>query len=235
MEAPPPSPGDATPRWRDFEHRLDYSALRHLAGIYARAFHRLHVHTPCPIPRRGPALIAANHTAGLDPVMVQATCPRPIAWIMTRDFYDRRGLRWFFEWTQMIRIDQEGRDAGAWRAAMRHLKAGHVVGVFPEGRIEREGKLLPFQTGIALLARRGAADIYPVYLDGPQRNVPMFQTFVHAQHPSIAWGAPLRVGRGNLARRDLGQLTRHLEQRVEKLREYLPAPRKRGRSMLAPR
>ena len=226
-EVPEPSSAAAAVR-DDFETRRDIRLLRVMNRVYGRAFQRLHRHNLCPIPPTGPALIAANHTAGLDPSMIQAACPRPIVWVMTREFYDLPHLRWFFRWTQMIPIDVAGRDSGAWREAIRNLKLGRVVGVFPEGRIEREDELLPFQTGVSLLALRGGADLYPVYLDGRQRCKPMARTYLLPQRPSIAWGEPLTIPRARGERPSLESITAELHARVEELRERYPAPSRRG-------
>jgi 1-acyl-sn-glycerol-3-phosphate acyltransferase len=207
--------------------------VRATNSFYARAYHHLHQHNRCPIPATGPALIAANHTAGLDPAIIQAACPRRIHWLMTRRFYDRPAMQWFFRWSGMIPIQVEGRDSRAWRSAIEQLRLGRIVGVFPEGRIERSEEFLPFQTGVALLAIRGGADIFPVYLDGLQRNTPMLHTYLLPHHPSIAWGAPLPAARCNPNRQTLHQVADELLERMHQLRRRFPAPRRRGRSVLA--
>jgi 1-acyl-sn-glycerol-3-phosphate acyltransferase len=213
--------------------RWDYRVIFGLTRIYGFAYHQLHQHTPCAIPRQGPALIVSNHTAGLDPTVIQAACPRPIVWLMTREFYDRPRMRWFFEWSRMIPIDVAGHDSKAWREAIRALRQGLVVGVFPEGRIERERSLLPFQTGVSLLAIRGGASLYPVYLDGLQRNTPMLEAYLLPQHPSLAWGQPLPTSGIGTSRNKLERLTSELQARVADLASRHPAPRRRGKSLLA--
>ena len=101
-----------------------------------------------------------------------------------------------------------------------------------EGRIEREGKVMPFQTGVSLLAIRGGAPIFPVYLDGLQRNVPMLETYLSAQYPSVAWGKPIFTQGRSTARNGLEALTRELQASVESLGARYPSPRRRGKSML---
>jgi 1-acyl-sn-glycerol-3-phosphate acyltransferase len=213
--------------WR-WDYRLAYALTRQ----FAVGYQGLHQHTPCPIPRQGPALVVANHTSGLDPTLVQASCRRPIVWLMTREFYDLPHLHWFFKWSGMIPIDVAGHDSKAWRESIRALKRGQVVGVFPEGRIEREGKVMPFQTGVSLLAIRGGAPIFPVYLDGLQRNVPMLETYLSAQYPSVAWGKPIFTQGRSTARNGLEALTRELQASVESLGARYSSPRRRGKSML---
>lgn len=217
----------------DLPLTLPMRLVRALNSMYARGYHHLHQHNRCPIPVSGPALIAANHTAGLDPAIVQAACPRRIHWLMTRRFYDRPSMNWFFRWSGMIPIQTEGRDSAAWRKAIEHLRLGRVVGVFPEGRIERRGAMMPFQVGVALLAIRGGASIYPVYLDGLQRDTPMLQTYLLPQYPSLAWGQPLASARLDPSRQRLREATEALQVRMRQLQALFPAPRRRGQSLLA--
>ena len=238
-DAPSPlAAGRATARGRSdpsdhYETHPPFRAMQCFVSAYGRAFQHVHPHNACPIPPTGPALIASNHTAGLDPMAIQALCPRIIVWVMTHEYYDVWPLRPLMQWTQMVRIDREGKDSGAWREALRHLKRGRVVGVFPEGRIERDGTLLPFQTGAALLAMRGGADVFPVYLDGRQRNTSMTAAYFRRNSPSVAWGRPVVVPPGKPAPGQLDSLTATIQSRVEALRQHYPAPRQHGRAMLA--
>ena len=215
-----------------FEPRPDVRALMALVGLYGRAFHGRRVLRPCPIPATGRALIAANHTAGLDPIAIQSACPRPIVWVMTREYYDLPVLRPFLEHCEMIPIDRGGRDSAAWRSALRMLDAERLVGVFPEGRIEKTRELMPLQTGVALLAKRGRADLYPVYVDGLQRGVDMLPAYFGQQRPTIAWGEPFSPGDSGGGRGGLQAATDELRDRLLDLAQRFPSPRRRGRSML---
>lgn len=226
---PPPTPPHLSVP--ELETSFHVRVLQRVARLYGTAFQQVELKNACPIPASGPALIAANHTSGLDPLAIQATCPRPIYWVMTRDYYDRPAMKWFFEWIRMIPIDRLGKDAGAWREAMRRLKDGFVIGVFPEGRIETERKLLPFQPGICLLAARVEADVYPVYLDGLQRSTPMLRAFLQPHHPSVAWGEPVRLAEA-VGRKELAGAAERLQETMEELERNCPARRRKGRSLL---
>ena len=217
-----------------YEPRPDVRFLLGVVGLYGRAFQNRRVLSPCTVPSRGPAVVASNHTAGLDPIAIQSTCPRPIVWIMTREYYDLPSLRWFLAYCEMIPIDRGGRDSAAWRAALKMLKAGRVVGVFPEGRIETTRDLLPLQTGVAYLAKRGGADLFPVWVDGVQRNGDMLGNYLARREPAIAWGDRVPAGTGK-GRDDLQETTDALRDRLLGLAARFPSPRRRGRSALSRR
>ena len=73
------------------------------------------------------------------------------------------------------------------------MDAGRVLGIFPEGRIAPPGELLPFQTGVALMALKKCVSVYPACLDGTQRGKSMIQAMLLPQAARIAFGRPLNL------------------------------------------
>ena len=207
-----------------YERKWTVRAVKALVKLYAAGYQRRRVLVPCPLPDEGPALVAANHTAGIDPLVIQSTCDRPIIWIMDKAYYEQPGIKQVMKWAEMIPIDRENPDSTAWRAAMKMLKKGRIVGVFPEGRIERERTLMPFQSGVAMLAANQGVPFYPCFLDGRQRNKSMLRCFFLPQRPSVAWGEKLAVAKSKLKRDGMEALTTELRNRVEALRLQYPAP-----------
>jgi 1-acyl-sn-glycerol-3-phosphate acyltransferase len=217
-----------------FERRRDVRFLKALLDGLMRGYHRRVIHPgrTCPVPATGPAIVAANHTSHLDPMVLQSSCDRPITWVMTADFFDLPVLKQFLTRYKMIRIKQGDNDAGVWRQALRELADGRVVGVFPEGRIETSREFLPFMAGVAMLAVRGKADLYPAFLDGVNRRTSVLPAYFQPfQRPSIAWSEPLRISQGG-RRRKLDDVNAELLAAIEDLRDDYPAADRRGVSML---
>ena len=139
--------------------------------VYVRLVHRLRVRGRVPDREAGRGmLVVVNHTAGVDPVLVQAVCPFEIRWMMARDMMIPSMNRWW-RWLDVIPVDRgeqgkPGSDATAAKEAIRHLRAGGTVGVFPEGGIERPPRTLrPFAPGIGLLVRMTKARVLPVIIE----------------------------------------------------------------------
>jgi 1-acyl-sn-glycerol-3-phosphate acyltransferase len=143
-----------------------------LIQVYARLFHRLHVGSPqLAQSLSGPAIIVANHTSGIDPLLIQAACPREIRWMMGADMaVDQLGwlhLRPIWDWSGIIRVDRTGNDRTSIRKALDYLAAGGIVGIFPEGKIATpRGSILPFMPGIGLISSRSKAPILCVTITG---------------------------------------------------------------------
>ncbi len=185
-----------------------------------RAFHRVEALSPCRLPKTGPAIVICNHTSGLDPHLIQAACPRLITWMMAREYYDVPILRQLLDLVGVIPVARNGRDMGATRAALRALERGQVLGIFPEGGIESSDVLEPFQPGVAMMALRTGAPVFPAYLDGTQRRREMLDAFLHPQNATIAYGDRIALDRHADDRDKLATATKSLENAVEQLRQF---------------
>lgn len=160
-------------------------ALWLAARSYARLVHRVHVEGRENIPsdrRPGPLILVSNHTAGIDPILLQAACRFEIRWIMAEDMRVP-ALEPLWWWMRIIFVDRRMRRSPGVRKAMAHLGDRGVIGVFPEAYIERPAKqVLPFMPGVGVFATRAGAKILPVIIeDTPQ-----------AEH---AWGSFWRRSR----------------------------------------
>lgn len=147
--------------------------------VYARAVHglrvegRADVHPPVKFGEgsRRALIVIANHTAGIDPVLVQCACPFEVRWMMGADMMHPL-LKDLWAWVGIIGVDRASArgDAGALREGLRHLEEGGVLGIFPQGRIERAGAQgedrKPFAPGVGLLVRKSGAPVLAVRISG---------------------------------------------------------------------
>ena len=221
-EAPPASKGRRGLRPTDEamppENRLSIRLLQALDVCIARIYHQTIVRTPQRLPRQGPAILICNHTSGLDPLLIQSVCPRLIVWMMAREYYDIKALTWVFRAIEAIPVDRGGRDMTATRAALRALEQGRVLGVFPEGRIETTRALLPFQTGVALMAIKTGVPVFPAYLDGTQRNKPMLRAFLARNRATITFGPEVKLERASTSKEALQAATDLMTEAVAALK-----------------
>lgn len=210
-----------SPRFSRTENNLIIRFLQAIDVCYARIYHQLVVHSPCPLPRGGAAILVCNHTSGLDPLLIQSVCPRMIRWMMSREYYEMPALKWVFKTTGAIPVERGGRDLSATRSAMRALADGYVVGIFPEGRIETSRDLMPFQTGATMMAIKTGVPVYPAYLDGTQRNKPMRDVFTYPQKASLRFGQAIDLDRQSTDQAILETATAEIRATVEEMRDRI--------------
>lgn len=162
--------------------------IARLDRSYALVWHRLKWIGRENVPRTGPVILAANHTAGVDPFLMQAAVPRLIRWVML-DAYRYRVANVLWNAIDPIAITPGAGDLPKLRKVLRVLEAGEVVGLFPEGGIQPAGReLQSFHPGIAMLAVRGGAAIVPVWIDGTPEGKRMFWHFVKPSRSRVIFG-----------------------------------------------
>ncbi len=119
------------------------------------------------VPRRGPALLVANHMSHVDGMLIGACLQRFVRFMVWKPYYDMKAFHWFFKLTKAIPVGTSGpRDmVRSIQDARAELKAGHVVCIFAEGAISRTGNLLPFKRGLEKIVDGLDVPVVPVHLD----------------------------------------------------------------------
>jgi len=179
---------------------VEAGLLWHFARTYSAAMHRMRVvgkeHLPAD-RNPGPLILVINHTAGVDPVLVQAACPFEVRWVMAADMRHPLG-EGLWQWTRVIFVDREAGDVSGAREAIRHVKAGGVLGIFPEGGIERPARtLLPFQAGVGFIIRRTGAKVLPVIIEGTPYTRHAFSSLVRPSRVTLTVKEPIEYGRSS--------------------------------------
>jgi len=137
-----------------------------LTRLLCKVLHR-HPGLVLPLPEQGPAIVAANHVSGLDPLLLIAASRRPLRFLIASEEYHRPVLHWIFKAAGCIPVDRKGRAEQALRAARRALEQGEVIALFPHGKIHLDSDPpRPIKAGVVRLAIWTNTPIYPVRLDG---------------------------------------------------------------------
>ena len=144
------------------------------------------------IPSHGPVIIASNHTAAIDPQLMQAGSMRLVRWVMT-ELYRLPVLNFVWSRAKPIVLSVDGGNLANVRAIIRVLEDGELVGLFPEGRLQREVReLREFQAGIGLIAKRTGATIVPVWIRGTPQVHSMLGHFFRPSRSIVTFGKPYK-------------------------------------------
>lgn len=175
----------------EFFSYLFYRSVRLVGVPFLRLVFSLKAENAFFIPAHGPLLVAANHCSFMDPVVLQAACPRRIIFMMTERYYNPLWGRWFFKQMQAIPL-REGTvyNVGPVRKGVKALQEGKAIGLFPEGGISRTGVLQEGQPGILLLAQRTNSPIVPAYIFGTFRALPRHAIFPRPAKITVVFGKP---------------------------------------------
>lgn len=126
------------------------------------------------IPRRGPLLLVSNHVSAYDPVIFGATVARPITFLAKSYVFRTRFGNWFFqELFGQIKVDRQSHgNEAALVSAVRALKRGQAVCVYPEGARTRTGHLCRARSGAARIALATGEAVWPVVTKGMYEMAP---------------------------------------------------------------
>lgn len=166
------------------------------------------------VPETGPVIVAANHVSYLDPVVLGSGMKRPLTYLAKKELFAIPVLGPLISALGAKPLDREAGGVAAVRAALRVLKDGHCVGIFPEGTRNLDGSA-PEKGGVALLAALSGAVVVPAGIVGT-RDARRFHQI------RIAYGEPLRVVRDRKADGDdLEKWTAEIMQRIRALEESI--------------
>ncbi len=161
--------------------------------LFVFSWHRLELVGTHHIPKTGSAIITSNHTCAIDPMIIQAGSQRTIRWLMTRAF-----LFWWAKplWRIInpIALEFNKGDRGRIRQIVEALEQGDVVGLFPEGGLQRDKReLQPFKPGIIMIARRSGAPIIPTWIEGTPQTRHMLWHFIQPSRSRVVFGKPYHL------------------------------------------
>lgn len=152
------------------------------------------------LPTTGPVVVVGNHVSVLDGPLMAILAPRPVHVLAKQEMY-HGALGAVLSASGQIPVLREGPDPAAVKAALRVLREGGAVGVFPEGT-RGDGEVTRVKPGAAYLAMASGATVVPLVFLGtrmpggstnslPPRRSPMVLTF----------GPPLHVAQQPWPRR----------------------------------
>ncbi len=143
-------------------------------------------------PSTGAAVIASAHRSWLDPACVGGACPRVVRFMIVDTVYHKPWARWFYRMMGAIPIRPGGSGSlGALKEALRTLRRGELIGIFPEGRVVREGEQSVVQPGAAMLAARTGAPVIPIGIHGSAEAWPHGRPLPGPGRVSVLIGSPL--------------------------------------------
>ncbi len=142
--------------------------MRFLAWIVINIAYRIRPSGLENIPGHGPAVVVCNHVSFMDPIILGGCVTRPMRFVMHYKIFQIPLLSFIFRNAKAIPIasakeDQQMMDA-AFDKVDAELAAGHIVCIFPEGGITRDGEIQRFRRGIEKIIERRPVAVIPAAL-----------------------------------------------------------------------
>jgi 1-acyl-sn-glycerol-3-phosphate acyltransferase len=144
--------------------------MRFLVWLLIHTVYRLEKSGLEHIPEEGPAVVVCNHPSLVDALVIAAACRRPVRFVMDHQIFRTPVLNFIFRTSRAIPIASAREDPRllerAYDDIAEALKAGDVVGIFPEGGLTKDGEIQPFRGGIKRIVDRTPVPVIPMALRG---------------------------------------------------------------------
>lgn len=145
--------------------------MRFLGWVMVRGLYRLRLHgIEANVPDEGAALIVCNHVSYMDALILSATIPRPVRFVMYYKIFNIPVMRWIFRTAKAIPIAGAREDPALMQAAFdevdKALADGELVCIFPEGALTRDGEMGAFKSGVEKILERRPVPVVPMALRG---------------------------------------------------------------------
>ena len=168
------------------------SALYLPTYLMGRLLWRVYFTNHAPQELKGGALLVANHRSSVDPFFVQLAARRRVHWMVAREYCEHPVFGLILRAAQVIPTNRSGMDTAATKAAIRLTKAGRLVGMFPEGRLNHtRAPMVSVRSGAAMVAERSGVPIVPLYIKGSPYRREVWSPLIMPARVAITFGNPI--------------------------------------------
>ncbi len=162
-------------------------------AIYLKLLFRIKIYGRDNLPE-SPYIIVSNHSSIADPPLIGISCSRHrIDFMAKKEVFE---IPVFGTWAKnvgCISVKRGENSVQSLKEAIRRLKKGHVVGVFPEGTRSLDGKLQEAKRGIGFLIAKAKVPILPVFINGSNDAAPKYGKIKYGANISVTIGKPVKV------------------------------------------
>jgi 1-acyl-sn-glycerol-3-phosphate acyltransferase len=164
------------------------------------------------------AVYAANHTSYMDTPVIFSTLPFQFRILAKKELWTMPFIGWHLNRSGQIPVDTVSSNStvSSLGAAVRALRAGMPLFVFPEGARTPDGTTQPFLAGAAFLAIRAQVPLVPIALSGVYDLLPIHTRHFYPGEITLTVGEPIATA--GMTLRQVEELNGRLRETIERLR-----------------
>jgi 1-acyl-sn-glycerol-3-phosphate acyltransferase len=169
-----------------------------------------------------PHVYAVNHASAMDIPVLYVYLPFQFRIVFKKELLSYPIVGWQLKRSGQVCIDQQKptNSIAAIRSAVKSLKGGMPLVIYPEGGRTPDGEIKPFLPGAFFLAIKAQVDIVPVALVGTFELLPMNTYHIKCRPLEMRVGAPISTA--GMTMRDLEAVSEKVRKAMEEL-YYAPS------------
>lgn len=202
-----------------------WSARTFVVSPITRLLFRPWVKSRANVPETGGAILASNHLSFSDSVFMPALLDRQVHFLAKMEYFTGSGVKgWvtrrFFEAANQLPMDRSGGAASlrSLDAGLDALRAGKLLGIYPEGTRSPDGRLHRGKIGVAKLALAAGVPVVPIAMIGTDRVQPIGRTVPTIRRVGVIFGEPLDFSHLREQAQDIAVLRQVTDEIMEAIR-----------------
>ena len=140
------------------------------------------------VPRHGAFILASNHLSYADPNIIGGCLPRRLSYMAKESLFRNNFFGFLLTQVGTLPVKRETGDIGAIKEALKRLKLGCPLVLFPEGTTMSVNK--QNYPGVAFIAVKSGVPVVPVYVKGSDQVLPAGTKFFRRRPVSVTFGKP---------------------------------------------
>ncbi len=191
-----------------------YGFGRVVCGLFLKIAFNYNVAGKENLPENENYILCSNHRTYMDPVFLGMGITKNLVFMAKKELFEKPVLGAVIKKLGAFPVSRGKGDASAVQTAVKTVENGNVLAIFPEGTRSKNGELLRFKSGAALIAHKTGASVVPacVCFEGKLK----FRSKV-----VVRFGKPIKNEQLGISGESLAQIkqaSRLLQESVEQLR-----------------
>src|ERR1700760_3962726 len=137
------------------------------------------------------AVYTSNHTSFMDTPLVFSSLPFQFRILAKQSLWKWPFIGWHLQRSGQIPVDEESNSVAGLNQAIRVLKSGMPLFIFPEGGRTKDGQVQPFMRGPAYISIRARVPLVPIALIGTFELLPIHTHHFRPRPVKLVIGKPI--------------------------------------------
>jgi 1-acyl-sn-glycerol-3-phosphate acyltransferase len=194
-----------------------YLVFKTFFYIFLKVFYRFEVIGSENIPEEGGVIVAANHVSYLDPPVIGTALKRHVTF-MAREGLFKIPLFGAFVRTFSFPVRRGRPQPSTIKEAVKRLKRGELIVMFPEGGRSIDGRLLDAKRGVGVIAAISRMPVVPACIKGTENALPVSAKFLRPAKIKVKFGKPLVINKEETDKEIQEMICKEIMEEIKKLK-----------------
>ncbi|HQJ15214.1 MAG TPA: lysophospholipid acyltransferase family protein [Candidatus Omnitrophota bacterium] len=165
-----------------------YNLGKFLSFVLLKLFFGLSVSGKGSVPDSGGFILATNHASNIDPLVIGVASPQPLHFMAKAELFGNPFFAAVLRAVNAFPVKRGTGDIQAIREAIRRVRSGGGLLIFPEGGRSSDGSIGRGHEGIGFLAEKLNVPIVPAYIEGTAHVLPKGSSRLRPGRVSVRFG-----------------------------------------------